>query len=72
MGKTIAQRSLETRIRLFPETIMVTRIEEDGSHYFLAHEDVGDVPDDTGDVAVYERRMLGTVKTDKQFIRETN
>lgn len=62
--------SAATRKLVFPENILVTRVEEDGSHYFLAHENVGEVDDDAGDVVIYERRTLGTVETEKRFITE--
>lgn len=70
MGKKTAASKPASRLGQFPDSIYITRVDEDGSHYFLAHQDVTDVPDDAGDVVVYERRTLGTVLTEKSFVRE--
>jgi hypothetical protein len=69
-----AKRKLATRLALFPETLYVTRTDEEDSHYFLASEDVQEIGSDEakGDIVVYERRYVGRLVVDKQFIPEGN
>lgn len=70
MGKKAAARA--ARLAAFPETLYVTRTNEDDGHYFIASEDVGEIGTDEakGDIVVYERRTIGRLIVDKQFIPE--
>jgi hypothetical protein len=67
-----APRTPSTRLAAFPDRLYVTRSDEEDSHYFLAHEDIGGITGDeaNGDVVVYERRTLGRLVVNTELILE--
>lgn len=67
-------KKLAARLALFPETLYVTRTDEENSHYFIASEDVHEIGNDEakGDIVVYERRYVGRLIIDTQFKPEEN